>query len=138
MASNEKQFKTEFVQAARAQGAHVVVIAGAYLAGIPDLYIKFPDESGFWLELKYQEGPKKGYPVTLTALQRAFLAKTRAVHGWGAWLLCVNVGGDWNLYGSSTELPHQINADGPWLIATRMRGQKWDPHTIIRRLTYDG
>ena len=138
--ASERTFKADLVKEARGEGAHVVVIAGSYLAGIPDLYVKYPDMViGFWIELKYEEGPKKSYPVNLTPLQRAFLAKHRAVYGWGAWILGVRgPAGVWWTFGSAVDSPNRIRHDGSYLLHTKRRGDPWDLHYMLRRFIEHG
>lgn len=132
MASNEKAFKAELVQEMRAEGAHVVVISGSYLAGIPDLYVKYDGLPGFWLELKYTEGTDRA--VRLTPLQRVWLTQERTAGGMSAWMLCSKTGPrEWQLFAGRD--PKIEKANPTHWYANRTAGEKWYPFQILRRIT---
>jgi hypothetical protein len=75
----ERAFQKRILEAFHAiPGAHAFKVSHMFLAGVPDLYIKTPNNPAFWLELKVGKSP-------LSKLQEIFIQREQKAGGYAGW-----------------------------------------------------
>lgn len=135
MASDERAFRTELVDAFRRTLAFVQVIQQRFAAGMPDLLVCYRGEVWF-LELKYTgpRGIRQLAPIIqLSPLQRAWMRRYQNARGNVAWIVGEQSGPvEWWLNAGID--PDQQRVTELDLATTRRRGVSWDVDAIMSHL----
>ena len=130
MASNEKAFQNEMVEATRDAGGFCWKMSSMSKNGIPDLFVTHPRLSG-WIECKFVNA-MNGMQWTLktTDLQKKRIKELHLGSSVAGWAVCVKVSNRrWTLYTGVHENKKFCAND---YYGKRDAGEKWDVIDILR------